>query len=57
MIPDHLRPTRRTALLFVATTATLVLSIAFDLTPFATTVFPALWIAFQGGPRRTTACA
>ena len=42
------RPTRRTACLAIATAATLVLSIVFDFTIFATALYPALWIAFGG---------
>ncbi|GAB6195309.1 hypothetical protein [Lysobacter xanthus] len=45
---ESFRPTRRTAWLAVATVATLLLSIVFDLTVFATTLYPALWIAFGG---------
>ncbi|HZX80301.1 MAG TPA: hypothetical protein VFE72_05030 [Lysobacter sp.] len=37
---------RRNLPLAGATAATLLLSILFDLTAFATAVFPALWIAF-----------
>jgi hypothetical protein len=43
--------TPRNAWLLVATVATLLLSIVFDLTAFATFVFPALWIATLGTPR------
>ncbi|TZF90090.1 hypothetical protein [Cognatilysobacter lacus] len=39
------RLSRRNAWLLVATVATLVLSIVFDLTVFATALFPALWVA------------
>ena len=42
------RPTGRTACLALATVATLALSIVFDFTIFATTLYPALWIAFGG---------
>jgi hypothetical protein len=42
---------RRNAWLLFATVATLVLSIAFDLTAFATFVFPALWITTLGRPQ------
>ncbi|HEY4560884.1 MAG TPA: hypothetical protein VIG54_09130 [Lysobacter sp.] len=37
---------RRNALLAAATALTLLLSVVFDLTAFATAVYPALWIAF-----------
>ena len=47
---------RRNALLAAATALTLLLSIVFDLTAFATAVYPALWIAFLG-PSRCGAAA
>lgn len=47
----HLRLTRRHVALLAATVATLVLSIAFDRTSFATFVFPALWVTTLGGRR------
>lgn len=42
---------RRNAWLLAATVATLMLSIVFDLTMFATFVFPALWVTTLGTPR------
>jgi hypothetical protein len=42
---------RRNAWLLAATLATLLLSIVFDLTMFATFVFPALWVTTLGRPR------
>lgn len=42
---------RRNAWLLLATVATLLLSIVFDLTIFATFVFPALWVTTLGQPR------
>ena len=42
---------RRDALLAAATALTLLMSIVFDLTAFATAVYPALWIAFLGPSR------
>lgn len=45
------RFTRRHAWMFVLVFATLVLSIVFDLTVFATTIFPALWVATLGASR------
>lgn len=43
--------TRRNAWLLVATLATLVLSIVYDRTLFATFVYPALWAGTLGRPR------
>jgi hypothetical protein len=43
--------TRRNTWLLVLTVATLVLSIMFDRTLFATFVYPALWVATLGRPR------
>jgi hypothetical protein len=45
------RLSRRNAWLLVATVATLVLSVVFDLTVFATAIFPALWVTTLGAPR------
>ena len=44
MKPAHVFPTRRHAVLAVAVAATLLLSVVFDLTVFATTLFPAMWV-------------
>lgn len=44
------RLSRRNAWLLAATVATLVLSIVFDLTIFATFIFPALWVTTLGTP-------
>jgi hypothetical protein len=43
--------TPRNAWLLVATVATLVLSIVFDRTLFATFVYPVLWAGTLGRPR------
>ena len=43
--------TPRNAWLLLATIATLVLSIVFDKTIFATFVFPVLWAGTLGRPR------
>lgn len=45
-------PPRRLVLLACATAATLLLSVAFDLTVFATAIYPALWITTLARPRR-----
>jgi hypothetical protein len=42
---------RRNTWLLLATVATLLLSIVFDLTIFATFVFPALWVTTLRTPR------
>ena len=42
---------RRNTWLLAATVTTLLLSIVFDLTMFATFVFPALWVTTLGAPR------
>ena len=51
MIPHALKPTRRTAMLFVVVVATLLAAIVFDMPAFATALFPAFWIAFGLEPR------
>jgi len=43
---------RRNACLLIATVATLVLSIVFDITALASTLFPALWISTLRPTRR-----
>jgi hypothetical protein len=50
-------PVHRNAWLLLATVTTLVLSVVFDLTLFATFVFPALWATTLGRPRCTPVAA